>query len=170
MSQIASTSGVDGMGDIERAPAEPSQKFPGYLQVSNELTQHDDLAAFRMFGDLNMLNLLTLQAELTELRYEFIALASDGHPKGFSNHKNYNTWYIAWPKNRPADFSGLYGPDDELKSPERVLLEKIRLKLKEYSECTNEKLGMPFSNSFFRYYIIRSRSSKEFTKAPSCRA
>jgi hypothetical protein len=48
----------------------PPSIFHGCVQLSVELARDDNFAVFRTFDDLNMLNLLTLQAELAELRSE----------------------------------------------------------------------------------------------------
>ena len=156
MSQDASIRSVGGIAgkktevevnQFELPPIEPSQgstedTSPGFIQLCMELTKDENLAVFRMFEDLNMLNLLTLQAELTKLRSEFIEVASGKIRWG----GGYDPWQIINSIGHPADFSKLYESNAGKELQERHL--QIRGKLKEYSKCSNKKLGMPFNNSF----------------------
>jgi hypothetical protein len=155
MSRDASIRGVGGIASkktevevnqFELSPTEPSQgptedASPGCIQLCMEMTKKENLAVFRMFEDLNMLNLLTLQAELTKLRSEFIKVASGNMWEG-----GYYPWQIIDSDGHPADFSKLYESNAGKELQERHL--QIRGKLKEYSKCSNKKLGMPFNNSF----------------------
>jgi len=43
---------------------------PGYLKLASLMGHHTETAIFRRFGQLNMLNLLSLQAELTDLEFQ----------------------------------------------------------------------------------------------------
>jgi hypothetical protein len=142
------------MNKNQPEPEKPPSIFHGCVQLSMELASHDHFAVFRTFDDLNMLNLLTLQAELAGLRTELVHSISR---REWTEDREF--FIESGPK--PADFSNLYDLNPEKGSnPEKRLnpgtrsynelrlLNQIRDKLKEYSECSNEKLRMLFNNSF----------------------
>ena len=97
---------------------------PGYLNLSAIMASNDSFAIFRRFGDLNMLNILCLQAELTNLRAEFLDLVLASAKKDPYSDRNF------FKNKNPIDFNAFIkeGP-----SSQREVFEKIRTKLKEYS-------------------------------------
>jgi hypothetical protein len=146
-----------------------SEGIPGYLVLSAKMMKWDELAIFRIFSDLNMLNLLSLQAELMELRSRFYYLASQRRHRASVDDYSQLCYALASERHLPSadkypqlwflgsikvgkphlvDFSRLYGSDAEEMSPERDLLNKIRTKLKEYSGSIDEKIVVPLSKSF----------------------
>jgi hypothetical protein len=50
-----------------------------------------ELAIFRKFGDLNMLSLMSLQAELVELRDEFYAIVGDDEKCGYDFNRSFGS-------------------------------------------------------------------------------
>jgi len=99
--------------------------MPGSLNLAAIMASNDSLAIFRKFNDLGMLNILCLQEELTHLRRRLFDLIS---PEG-KNNLSYD--------HNPFDNQNLIDFDvliQDGQSPERRLLNEIRIKLKEYSE------------------------------------
>ena len=94
---------------------------PGYLQLANGIEYNTELAVFRRFGDLNILNILCLQAELVQLRSQLISLPQSPVPQNTLLRNIVNL----------AEF---VEADGEPPSAEVTLMKKIRKKLKEYSE------------------------------------
>jgi hypothetical protein len=105
---------------------EPS---PGCIQLCMELTKYENLTVFRMFEDLNMLNLLTLQAELTEMRSKLIKVAS-----GERGWDEFDPRQIISYSGHAADFSKFIAE----KGLQEQLL-SLRGKLEKYSKCSNKK-------------------------------
>ena len=99
---------------------------PGALNLATIMASNDSLAIFRRFGDLTMLNLLCLQSELTSLRAELLDLMSQQTKTTPGPDRN------LFRNTNLVDFSSIL---QENKLPEREVLEKIRIKLKEYSKC-----------------------------------
>jgi hypothetical protein len=50
--------------------------------LAQVMGRSDELASFRKFSDLNMLSLMSLQAELVELREDFYAICEDDEKRG----------------------------------------------------------------------------------------
>jgi hypothetical protein len=102
-----------------------------WQKLAETMDKDDGTAIFRRFGDLNMLNLLGLQAELLKLRSDFRELCA--HVP--SDNKNAIQGYIAaysLPSGQQAQEA-----EDVIAKKARERLElhvKIREKLKEYSE------------------------------------
>ena len=96
----------------------------GYHELTEDLLgPYPELAHFRRFGSLNMLNLLSLQAELTHLKVRFDAIASrDDKAHNYNTTSRYSKSFRAMlvfpPEKRPEQW--------------KLLLE-IRAKLNEYS-------------------------------------
>jgi hypothetical protein len=96
----------------------------GSLNLARIMASNDSLAIFRRFDDLSMLNLLCLQTELTSLQAELLDLVTPQDKSNLSIERN----LFKNPKH--IDFSPFVGNESSL---EQELLEKIRVKLKEYS-------------------------------------
>ena len=99
-----------------------SREPQGYHELTEKLLGRDpSLASFRRFGSLNMLNLLSLQAELTLLKRTFEQLSAmddQGPGKAAYYSQSFETMLNYPPGERPEQW--------------RLLME-IRAKLKEYS-------------------------------------
>jgi hypothetical protein len=98
------------------------------------MTSQDDTAMFRRFTKLNMLNLMSLQAELMDLETQFSDVwdsdESNAQNKAFS--VNFNLLRKAQRPLSPVDES-----DDESKDRSELqwqILMTIRTKLNEYSK------------------------------------
>ena len=111
----------DQLPDIEvRNPSLRGANEPaGYHELSEKvLGPYPELALFRRFGSLNMLNLLSLQAELTHLKKQFEEISSKDNLSGTGYSTSFRTMLMYSPGDRPEQW--------------RLLLE-IRAKLTEYS-------------------------------------
>lgn len=106
----------------------PSTYKPtGYHRLAQLMGCSSDIAIFRRFSDLNMLCLMSLQAELMDLREEFCSICEDDEKEaaGFSQ-----------------SFSHLRESKDSPNNFQYHKLEQIKSKLKEYSMrfITSDKL------------------------------
>lgn len=103
-------------------------------------TETKDLAIFRKFGELNMLNLLRLQSELLELQKELEIVMNS------SQHVNYTYSFRQLRKHdHSSNFEDSHEPepldsDDSSYEPNLVhtLLKRIQKKLKIYSKYLQE--------------------------------
>ena len=100
--------------------AQPSQnRLSGYHKLASLMGHHTDgLRIFRRFGRLNMLSLLSLQAELNDLESEFDDICQDDLDEGLQFHKG---------------FSALSASKGTLNSFQYDKLVQIRDKLEVYS-------------------------------------
>ncbi|CAG8973847.1 hypothetical protein HYALB_00005592 [Hymenoscyphus albidus] len=123
----------------------------GHAKVAGLISRYPELAIMRRFGDLNMENVLYLQAELVHLESEYRTLATDGqgHPDRLVSAK---------------DWASLaYSEDNhDLAQWEKML--EIRQKLKEYNEAfgqvvfmTSMKSPNPYDLQFFRTWLERPK-------------
>lgn len=113
-------------------PRQQRVNMPGSLNLAAIMASNESLAIFRKFSDLSMLNLLCLQEELTHLRRKLFDLISlEG-----KNNLNYN--HNPFDNQNVIDFDVLI---QDSQSPERKLLNEIRIKLKEYSEYAIRRRG-----------------------------
>jgi hypothetical protein len=97
---------------------------PEYLSLSHYWRA---TATFRRFSDLNMLNLLCLQAELTQLQSEFYTLAlKHPHPQAENGVDNFSRLVRCVERQQKPH------------SPEHELFHRIRIKLNEYSKLITE--------------------------------
>jgi hypothetical protein len=93
----------------------------GYVKVAALMSRYPELAIVRRFGDLNMQNLLYLQAELTHLELEYKELVSEN--RQFPEKADYAKDWLALSQSPDGD-----------NTDEWELFLKIRAKLKEYSK------------------------------------
>ena len=110
---------------VQESPKNPRMLRPwhprGYPKLAHLMGSYPESAIFRRFGQLNMLNLLSYQAELIDLEAQYFEtceeddLSDDARLNGLSSD-----FYLLHNSTRPNDV-------------QRQLLEEIRLKLKEYS-------------------------------------
>jgi hypothetical protein len=82
---------------------------------------YPEAAIFRRFSSLNILNLLSLQAELVDLQVQFRDLCAEDDESNDSSENQYSTY-----------FRRLRGSEDSLQY-EKLL--EIRKKLNEYSKA-----------------------------------
>ena len=93
----------------------------GYPQISQLMLQHTELAIFRKFGDLNMLNLLHMQGEIMHLEEKYHKLSKADKEGSSRAHRSRDWW-------------SLTQLDDAGKREQWDTLCKIREKLREYSK------------------------------------
>lgn len=98
----------------------PNSEPRGYHRLADLMGQYPETAIFRRFGDLNMLNILSLQAELIDLRVEFRDTWAEDDGSAEPGEKEYSTW-----------FRKLIKAEDSIQLD---LLNKIREKLRLYSK------------------------------------
>jgi hypothetical protein len=92
----------------------------GYHRLADLMGHYPEIAIFRRFGPLNMLNLLSLQAELVDLEVQFRDLWDEDEHSGDPSEELYSTY-----------FRELRNSEDSVHY--NMLLE-IRKKLDEYSK------------------------------------
>jgi hypothetical protein len=92
----------------------------GYPAIAQIMCNHDELAIFRRFRELNALDLLYAQAELTHLEDDLVELRAvdKAHPEKALYHRDW--WSLA------------HSTEDENKEQWQKVLE-IRKKLEAYS-------------------------------------
>jgi hypothetical protein len=129
----ASRSHTRSSTDKAALPGERSSNVVDpYMTLTSITSKNEAWAIFRRFGDLNTLNLLCFQFELSELREQFYTMVSNLTKDEFRAVER---------EDRIVDFMANYELDSFFgtrkevgkPSPKEKLLE-IRLKLKEYSK------------------------------------
>jgi hypothetical protein len=102
----------------------PLHDLEGYPKLADYMGRYNEVAIFRRFRTLNMLNILSLQAELVELevKYRQACSADDG------DLENADT------RDLTKSFLALRGTRESGDAAQLDYLEDIRKKLKEYSE------------------------------------
>lgn len=94
---------------------------PGYHTLASLMGRDGEYAIFRKFSSLNMLNLMSMQAELLQLEEEYKRVVRL-HERGI------NGVVLV------ASFNNLHQAKD---SEQKKVLDKIRLKLDEYSKSSS---------------------------------
>jgi hypothetical protein len=89
---------------------------PGYHTLASLMGRDGEYAIFRKFSSLNMLNLMTMQAELLELENDYK-----------------NTLYMDEKNEKGISLAISFTALRKSKSRQKEILEKIRKKLDEYS-------------------------------------
>jgi hypothetical protein len=99
----------------------------GYPAIAQIMSNHDELAIFRRFQDLNTLNLLYSQAEIIHLEAELKSLreVDKSHPERDFHHRDW--WSLA------------YSQEDGNKEQWQKVLE-IRKKLEAYSGFSHSQI------------------------------
>lgn len=97
-------------------------KTTGYHRLADMMGPYPDIAIFRRFGPLNMLNLLSLQAELVELEADLRDIWSADNDSQNEEEQEFATYFRSLRKSEGGPNDGQY----------QMLLE-IRRKLLEYS-------------------------------------
>lgn len=94
----------------------------GYHRLADLMGPYQETAIFRRFGPLNMLNLLSLQAELVDMEVEFRDIWADDEQSSVFDEKNFSTYFRNLRQSEG-------NPNDE----QVRMLQRIRQKLHEYS-------------------------------------
>jgi hypothetical protein len=137
-----------------------ARNAPWYI-FSSQWMASQDCAAFRRFGDLNMLNLICLQTELLKLRGKFYASLSDGTEERFRAMDKKSLNDMKFVQGIELDSLLGAGKEEDLYRIKQTLLE-IRLKLKEYSERKVEWLRLEhlskrkIDSALFNYAKLRA--------------
>ena len=105
-----------------------TSQIDGYPQIAQLMSSHGEFAILRKFGDLSMLNLLHMQAELMHLEEKYHAIAID-------DEKNSDI------SLRSRDWWSLTRADCEGKSEQWNVILEIREKLDKY--CKIDILSRP---------------------------
>jgi hypothetical protein len=126
-------------GKQESGKSQSGKSECGYRHVASMMATKSVLAIFLKFGRLEMLNLLSLQAELMDLEAEFNTYAEDNESGAFEERFEYSfetlrNAYKAFEK--PGELEE-EPSDEQLRAYQRghaqyELLLNIRAKLKEY--------------------------------------
>jgi hypothetical protein len=118
---MASNSAPTPLGALP--PANTTEYKPkGYHKLAKVMAQDMDAAIFHRFEDLSLLSLLSLQAEIIDLRKEFRRICSLDDTEGGEVEKKY---------------SGNFKAARDGESDQYRILRAIRSKLKEY--CNKSK-------------------------------
>jgi hypothetical protein len=125
---------------------------PGYHTLASLMGRDGEYAIFRKFSSLNMLNLMTLQAELLELenRYKEALYMDERNEKGIP----LATSFMALRKSN---------------SRQKEVLGEIRKKLDEYSRWQHPMMVCS-SDMFTRYGIVEVLSSFRTHQTPESRS
>lgn len=112
----------------------------GYPKLAELMALHPDAAIVRRFGELNMINILRLQAELQDMEHQLQEIRNEDA----SSHDQAREAYV-------TDFRLMRDWREDGDSLQYDLLLEIGDKLKEYS--------MPFLSTYFTYIsaILPSR-------------
>ena len=94
----------------------------GYSKLATLMGAHHETTIFRRFGKLNMLNLLSLQAELTDLEVKFENIRKEDEDSGDEFRMLY-----------AVDFREMRDHANDANNLQWQMLLDIRAKLQEYS-------------------------------------
>lgn len=104
---------------------------PGYPKLAELMNILPETSIFRRFGTLNSLNLLYLQAELTDIERKLRKAQVADHKAGTGFRNIYaKNWYF-------LEASAQDGDDQQLQ-----LVNLAREKLDKYSKCQNEAIAL----------------------------
>ena len=108
-----------------QTPVAGAQSSKGYHRLAAMMGPYQETGIFRRFGPLNMINLLSLQAELIELNATFRNISAEDDGSSDANEKNFSSSFRALRESEGSPDFDHY----------QKLLE-IRGKLREYSMAT----------------------------------
>ena len=108
----------------------------GYHKLAKLMSDDKDIAIFRRFDDLNLLSLLSLQAEILELRQSLrrTCLLDDTH--GQENEKKYSSNFKLSRNNQSEQYKRI---------------EVIRQKLKDYSRLPPAPLKQSYHETIYQH-------------------
>ncbi|KAF2470010.1 uncharacterized protein BDR25DRAFT_226673 [Lindgomyces ingoldianus] len=122
----------------------------GYHKLAEMMGQSNDLAIFRKFGDLNVLSLMSYQAELIELRDEFYSICKDDFKSG---------------KDFALDFQSLFSSRASTNDFQYTKLMEIRAKIHEYIANISKLESPPTANlKCLQEWLRDSQGGKNFLK------
>jgi hypothetical protein len=110
---------ISVLKDQHNMTAPAHQEPRGYHRLADLMGQYPEVSIFRRFGSLNMLNLLSLQAELIDLQIQFRDICIEDEESPDDSEKRFSTY-----------FRQLRNSEDSL---QYTMLLDIRQKLQEYS-------------------------------------
>jgi hypothetical protein len=127
----------------------------GYHKIAGIMSRHDSVTIFRKFGELNMFNLLSLQAELMELQREFVKFCKDDEKDSTDDSPAkllQYSFFTLFDRNEKRKH------DKEKFYLQRDTLLEIRKKLKEYSQCLLANVGCSSADQLVRQNSSPSRT------------
>ncbi|TVY69010.1 hypothetical protein LSUE1_G008007 [Lachnellula suecica] len=129
-----------------------NSQIEGYPQIANLMSNHEEFAILRNFGNLGMLNLLHMQSELMHLEEKYCKISDDDENNSTIPYRSRDWW-------------SLTREDCEGRSEQWDILLEIREKLKDYHEQIarqSSAMSRPKPNhydlSFFREWLEDSRT------------
>ncbi|CAG8960936.1 hypothetical protein HYFRA_00002474 [Hymenoscyphus fraxineus] len=144
----------------------------GHAKVAGLISRYPELAIMRRFGDLNMENLLYLQAELVHLESEYRTLATDGrgHPDRLISAKDWASLAYSEDKNdltqwkkmleirqRLKEYSMTSQPLSRTNFQGRKLIFKADEAFAQVAFMTSMKSPNPYDLQFFRSWLERPK-------------
>ena len=112
----------------------------GYHKLAAIMSDDKDIAIFRRFDDLNLLNLLSLQAEILELRQSLRRTCSLDDNHGQENVKKYSSNFKLSRNNNSEQYKSI---------------EIIRQKLKDYSRPPPAPMKQSCHETTYQHYESR---------------
>ncbi|TGJ79047.1 hypothetical protein E0Z10_g9711 [Xylaria hypoxylon] len=117
-----------GVQVSERATSQDVVPHERFWPLASAMNRDEDLVIIRRFGDLNMINILTIQTELDKLREDFRKACEDDTEL----HKMTVFGYLAEDPARKAFDSESDAEREQKETLKRDISQKIRNTLKEY--------------------------------------
>ncbi|KAH0551432.1 hypothetical protein GP486_007354 [Trichoglossum hirsutum] len=140
------------------ATAAPTVERQGYHKLAAIMGPHSEMAIFRRFSALGMLDLLSLQAELMELEVKFRDICKEDDMSAVGDDKLHSLYFHALRKSEGGDNDEQY-----------QMLVQIRVKLRAYNEALIQaaqlsKLGRPSEANLqlLRDWLIDSKGGDCF--------
>ncbi|KAF2685245.1 hypothetical protein K458DRAFT_486862 [Lentithecium fluviatile CBS 122367] len=129
----------------------------GYLKLASVMGRSNDVAIFRRFNELNMLNLLSMQAELAKLREEFWVQCQADDVAGPPYEKF------------SQNYQALRDASSTSTEKQQEILTKIGTRMKEYNELLLQVSQLSRANkplkedlSFLRDWLRDSKGGADF--------
>lgn len=101
-----------------------SYKPQGYHRLANVMSKDNSIAIFRRFDDINMLNLLSLQAEIFDLQNCFKLQCQIDDNSTDPNKQEFSKYFLGLHRSKGKD------------NQQYAMLLELREKMKEYSKYT----------------------------------
>jgi hypothetical protein len=122
--QMGPIGGNSGSMSSASTTSIPLHDITGYPKLADYMGRYNDVAIFRRFRTLNMLNLLSLQAELVDLEVKYRQACSEDDGDLANDDA----------RNLTRSFLSLRESGQDGNTAQFDYLEEIKKKLKEYSE------------------------------------
>ncbi|KAF2667891.1 hypothetical protein BT63DRAFT_304305 [Microthyrium microscopicum] len=123
------TSSDTKMASPDLQSTQGNKPAEGYAKVAQLMSAHNELAIFRRFRDLNLQNLLYLQAEITHLEAELRSIALEDEKHGGRQYHHQDWWSLSQSEG---------GGDNE----QWELILELRKKLEKYNDAVLKHAAM----------------------------